>query len=155
MRDRDRLVVLHQVHDGVLCCAEGARRVRLGVRHFRRLLRRFEVEGDAAVIHRGRDRPSNRRLPAAVRAAALERAREPAFHDFGPTLLAEHLSRDPTIGQLSADTLRAWMIAAFAPLLRPGPAAGRATGGAMPQPASIRLASGDSDRAQSPAELTR
>jgi hypothetical protein len=111
-RDRDRLVVLHQVHDGVLCCAEGARRVRLGARHFRRLLRRFEVEGDAAVIHRGRDRPSNRRLPAAVRAAALERAREPAFHDFGPTLLAEHLSRDPTIGQLSADTLRAWMMAA-------------------------------------------
>jgi hypothetical protein len=112
MRDRDRLVVLHQVHDGVLCCAEGARRVRLGVRHFRRLLRRFEAEGDAAVIHRGRDRPSNRRLPATVRAAALERAREPAFHDFAPTLLAEHLSRDPTIGQLSADTLRAWMIAA-------------------------------------------
>lgn len=111
-RDRDRLVVLHQVHDGVLCCAEGARRVRLGVRHFRRLLRRFEAEGDAAVIHRGRDRPSNRRLPATVRAAALERAREPAYHDFGPTLLAEHLSRDPTIGQLSADTLRAWMIAA-------------------------------------------
>ena len=111
-RDRDRLVVLHQVHDGVLCCAEGARRVRLGVRHFRRLLRRFEAEGDAAVIHRGRDRPSNRRLPAMVRAAALERAREPAFHDFGPTLLAEHLSRDPTIGPLSADTLRAWMIAA-------------------------------------------
>ena len=111
-RDRDRLVVLHQVHDGVLCCAEGARRVRLGVRHFRRLLRRFETEGDAAVIHRGRDRPSNRRLPAAVRTAALERAREPAFHDFGPTLLAEHLSRDPTIGPLGADTLRAWMIVA-------------------------------------------
>jgi hypothetical protein len=106
------LTILHQVRDGVLSAAEGARRVRLGVRHFRRLLRRFEVEGDAAVIHRGRDRPSNRRLPAAVRAAALERAREPAFHDFGPTLLAEHLSRDPTIGQLGADTLRAWMIAA-------------------------------------------
>jgi hypothetical protein len=105
-------VVLHQVHDGVLCCAEGARRVRLGVRHFRRLLRRFEVEGDAAVIHRGRDRPSNRRLPAAVRTAALERAREPVFHDFGPTLLAEHLSRDPAIGPLSPHTLRAWMIAA-------------------------------------------
>jgi hypothetical protein len=111
-RDRDRLVVLHQVQDGVLCCAEGARRVRVGVRHFRRLLRRFEMEGDASVIHRGRDRPSNRCLPASVRTAALERAREPAFHDFGPTLLAEHLSRDPAIGPLSPHTLRAWMIAA-------------------------------------------
>jgi hypothetical protein len=111
-RDRERLVVLHQVQDGVLCCAEGARRVRVGVRHFRRLLRRFEMEGDASVIHRGRDRPSNRCLPASVRTAALERAREPAFHDFGPTLLAEHLSRDPAIGPLSPHTLRAWMIAA-------------------------------------------
>jgi hypothetical protein len=111
-QDRDRLVVLHQVHDGVLCCAEGARRVGLGVRHFRRMLRRFEAEGDAAVIHRGRDQRSNRRLPAAIRAAALERAREPDFHDFGPTLLAEHLSRDPAIGPLNPHTLRVWMITA-------------------------------------------
>lgn len=111
-RDRDRLVVLHQVHDGVLSVAAGARRVQVGVRHFRRMLRRFEAEGDASVIHRGRDRPSNRRLPEAVRAAVLERAREPVYHDFGPTLLAEHLSRDPAIGPLSPHTLRGWMIAA-------------------------------------------
>src|SRR6185436_11716492 len=111
-RDRDRLVVLHQVNDGVLSVAAGARRVRVCVRHFRRMLRRFEVGGDASVIHGGRDQPSNRRLPGAVRAAALERAREPVYHDFGPTLLAEHLSRDPSIGPLGSDTLRRWMIAA-------------------------------------------
>ena len=34
------------------------------------------------------------------------------FADFGPTLLAEHLSRDATIGPLRADTLRKWLIAA-------------------------------------------
>src|SRR4051812_14112448 len=111
-RDLDRLAVLHQVSDGLISVTAGARRVRVVVRHFRRMLRRFEEEGDASVIHRGRDQPSNRRLPETVRAAALERARQPEYHDFGPTLLAEHLSRDPTIGQLSADTLRAWMIAA-------------------------------------------
>ncbi|HEX6747087.1 MAG TPA: ISNCY family transposase [Longimicrobium sp.] len=111
-RDRDRLIVLHQVSDGVLSASAGARRIRVCPRHFHRMLRRFEEEGDASVIHRGRDRPSNRRLPEAVRAAALERAREPAYHDFGPTLLAEHLSRDPAIGPLCPHTLRAWMIAA-------------------------------------------
>jgi hypothetical protein len=111
-RDVDRLAILHQVRDGVLSAAEGARRVRVGSRHFRRMLRRFEAEGDASVIHRGRDQPSNRRRPEAVRAAALRRAREPAYHDFGPTLLAEHLSRDPAIGPLNPHTLRAWMIAA-------------------------------------------
>jgi len=111
-QDVDRLTVLHQVCDGVLSVAAGARRVRVCTRHFRRLLRRFEAEGDASVIHRGRGRPSNRHLPDRVREAALERAREPVYHDFGPTLLAEHLSRDPAIGPLNSHTLRAWMIAA-------------------------------------------
>ena len=111
-RELDRLAVLHQVSDGLISVTAGTRRVRVVVRHFRRMLRRFEEEGDASVIHRGRGHLSNRRLPAAVRAAALERAREPVFHDFGPTLLAEHLSRDPAIGPLGADTLRGWMIAA-------------------------------------------
>jgi len=111
-RDVDRLTVLHQVCEGVLSAAAGARRVRVCPRHFRRMLRRFEAEGDASVVHRGRDQPSNHRLPAAVRKAALERACEPIYHDFGPTLLAEHLSRDPVIGPLGSDTLREWMIAA-------------------------------------------
>jgi hypothetical protein len=111
-RDLDRLAVLHQVSDGLLSVAAGAQRVRVVVRHFRRMLRRFEEEGDASVVHRGRGQPSNRRFPKAVRAAALERARQPEYHDFGPTLLAEHLSRDPAIGPLGSDTLRGWMIAA-------------------------------------------
>ena len=111
-RDLDRLTVLHQVSDGLISVTAGAKRVRVVVRHFRRMLRRFEEEGDRSVIHRGRDQPSNRRLPETVRAAALERARQPEYHDFGPTLLAEHLSRDPSIGPLGADTLRGWMIAA-------------------------------------------
>ena len=111
-RDLDRLAVLHQVSDGLISVAAGAQRVRVVVRHFRRMLRRFEEEGDASVIHRGRGRPSNRRFPRAVRAAALERARQPEYHDFGPTLLAEHLSRDPAIGPLGSDTLRGWMISA-------------------------------------------
>jgi hypothetical protein len=40
----------------------------------------------------------------------MTRVREPAFSDFGPTLLAEHLSTDPGIGELNAYTLRGWMI---------------------------------------------
>jgi len=40
----------------------------------------------------------------------MARVQEPVFRDFGPTLLAEHLSRDPGIGALNAHTLRAWMI---------------------------------------------
>lgn len=112
LRDRDRLVVLRQVAEGSVRPCQGAGRLGLSRRHFRRLLRRFEREGDRAVIHRARGRPSNHRTPEAIRRQALERAREPLFHDFGPTLLAEHLSRDPEIGPLNSHSLRRWMIGA-------------------------------------------
>jgi hypothetical protein len=112
LRERDRLVVLRQVAEGSLRPCQGARRLGLSRRQFRRLRRRFEAEGDGAVIHRARGRPSNRRLPELIRRRAVERAREPLFHDFGPTLLAEHLSRDPEIGRLHPHTLRLWLIEA-------------------------------------------
>jgi len=112
LRDRDRLVVLRQVAEGVLRPCRAAERLGVSRRHFRRLRRRFEAEGDVAVIHRARGRPSNHRIPEAIRQRVLERAGEKLFQDFGPTLLAEHLSRDPEIGPLNAHTLRHWLIEA-------------------------------------------
>lgn len=110
-KERDRLVHLRLVHAGQISVAEGARRARVERRHFRRLLRRFEAQGDAVVVHGLRGRVSNRRLPVSVRERALEKARQPLYHDFGPTLLSEHLARDPEIGSVHPATLRRWMIA--------------------------------------------
>ncbi len=112
LRERDRLVLLRQVEAKELTVRRGAERAGLSVRHFRRLLRRFEREGDRAVIHRARGRPPNNGKGEDLRRRVLERAREGVFHDFGPTLLAEHLARDPQIGPLSAHTLRRWLIEA-------------------------------------------
>jgi hypothetical protein len=109
-RDRDRILVLHQVKQGQLPPGVAARRIGLGARQFRRLLRRFEVEGDAAVVHRLRGRRSNRGLPRELRESALQKARQPLYHDFAPTLLSEHLARDAHIGAIPAATLRRWMI---------------------------------------------
>ena len=80
-------------------------------RHFRRLLRRFEAEGDAAAIHALRGRRSNRALPREVRKRALAVALDPLYRDFGPTLLAEHLEIRCE-RRVSADTLRRWMMEA-------------------------------------------
>lgn len=110
-KERDRLVPLRLVHAGELSVCEGARRAGVGRRHFRRLLRRFEAGGDAVVVHGLRGRASNRRLPDPLRERVLERARQPLYHDFGPTLLSEHLARDPEIGFVPPATLRRWMIA--------------------------------------------
>lgn len=111
-RDRDRLVWLRQVEAGELTVTSAARRAGISRRQFHRWLARYRREGDAAVVHRARGRAPNNRKPPELKARVLERAVEPVFHDFGPTLLAEHLSRDPEIGELSPHTLRRWMIEA-------------------------------------------
>ena len=112
LQDRDRLSVLRQVDAKLISARLGAELLGLSTRQLRRLRRRFERDGDKAVIHGLRGCTPNNAKPAAVKAQALQRAGEAVFSDFGPTLLAEHLSRDPTIGPLRADTLRNWLIQA-------------------------------------------
>jgi len=110
-RERDRLVVLRQVADGLVPPHRGAELLGVTPRHFRRMRRAWEREGDASVIHGLRGQGSNRRLPPELRTWALKRAREAVFADFGPTLLAEHLERDPKApGEVGSCTLRRWMI---------------------------------------------
>ena len=109
-RDRDRLAVLRQVRDGLVRGRRGAELVGLTVRQFRRLRRRWEREGDRAVVHGLRGRRSNRALAKDLRDRVMMRVAEPVFSDFGPTLLAEHLSMDPEIVVMNGHTLRLWMI---------------------------------------------
>ena len=110
-KDRDRLVVLRQVAQQDLTVSAGARRLRMSVRQMRRLLRRFEREGDGMVVHGLRGRPSNHHWARALREQALARAREPLYRDFGPTLLSEHLATTPGLAHLPPATLRRWLIA--------------------------------------------
>jgi len=112
--ERDRLVAVRQVAEGVLTMGAGARKYGVGLRHMRRVVRRYEEvakeEKDRVVIHGLRGRPSNGRLPEALRAAALAKAHQELYRDFGPTLLSEHLARDPEIGPVDRHTFRLWMI---------------------------------------------
>ena len=112
VQDRDRVSLLRQVAEGVLGAAEAAQRLRISSRQFRRIRRRWEHVGDEAVLHQGRGHPSNRRLKSALRERALEMARDPLYHDFGPTLLAEHVARDACGGSVHPSTLRLWLIQA-------------------------------------------
>jgi hypothetical protein len=111
-KERDRVVVLHQVSEDQISLSEGARRMGLGVRQMRRVVRRFEAAGDASVIHGLRGRRSNSALEACVRESALALARDPLYRDFGPTLLSEYMAKDPAIGRVHPATLRLWMVAA-------------------------------------------
>ena len=79
----------------------------LTTRHIRRLIERVEQEGDQGLAHRGRGMPSNRRLPAKVKAKAL-RLYAQRYGDFGPTLAAEKLAEHHGV-PISDETLRRWL----------------------------------------------
>jgi hypothetical protein len=107
-RERDRLRVLHSVLEGQRTQVEAARLLRLTPRHLRRLLHRLPHEGDAALVHGLRGRPSNHRKDAKLRRRVLQVYRKD-YPDFGPTFAAEKL-RERGLA-VSADTLRRWLLA--------------------------------------------
>lgn len=103
-----RVEVLARLEAGRLRMAEAIQLLGLSRRQVFRLVRRFRAEGAAGLASRRRGRPSNNRLPEAVRAAALELVRT-RYADFGPTLAAEKLAERHGV-HVSRETLRGWMI---------------------------------------------
>ena len=67
------------------------------------------MDGDAGLVHRGRGKPSNRRMPEKVQAKVL-RLYETRYGDFGPTLAVEQLAARHGI-TLSDETVRLWLTA--------------------------------------------
>ncbi len=104
-----RVGALRDVAAGRLAVDHAAALMGVSRRQAFRLLRRFREGGPAALASRRRGRPSNRRLPAAVRTAALAAVRE-RFAGFGPTLAAEKLASLHGV-TVSRETLRKWMMA--------------------------------------------
>ncbi|MEK9142818.1 MAG: ISNCY family transposase [Nitrospirota bacterium] len=78
-------------------------------RHIRRLIERVEQAGDQGLVHRGRGKPSNRRIPETVKGKGLT-LYETQYGDFGPTLAAEQLAERHGL-TISAETLRGWLLA--------------------------------------------
>jgi transposase len=104
--ERDRLHVLRELERGGLRQMAAAQRMKISARQVRRLLRRWRKEGDRAVIHGLRGRPSNRKFAGCFQQKVLARVGQ-RYADFGPTLAAEHLAQEGLA--LSRETLRKWM----------------------------------------------
>ena len=109
-RDRDVLKVLHEVQRGHITQRLGAEQLKRTTRWIRELIRRIEAEGDRAIIHGARGRPSTQRIAEKIeKRAIMIIQRESA--DFGPTLVSEYLRRDHQI-VVSRETVRKWMLGA-------------------------------------------
>jgi hypothetical protein len=103
----DRASVVQQVVEMRLTQMAAATMLGLTSRQVRRLCRAVEEDGPAGLASKRRGRPSNRRLPGALRRRALELVRS-LYEGFGPTLAHEKLTEVHGL-ELSVETLRHWM----------------------------------------------
>jgi hypothetical protein len=107
-KERDALKVMHAVLRGERTQAEAARLLDKSTRQVRRILRRLQTGGDAAIVHGLRGKPSNHQPDPKLRRAALDAYRR-RYADFGPTFASEKLAREGL--HVGAQTLRRWLIA--------------------------------------------
>ena len=109
VKELRRVHVIRQTREKKLTQVQAGTLLGLTPRHIRRLLARVAQTGDQGLAHRGRGKPSNRRIPEKVKAKALQLC-EKQYGDFGPTLAAEKLAERHGI-TLSAETVRGWLLA--------------------------------------------
>lgn len=102
-----RVHVIRQVWEKRLTQREAGTILRLTDRQIRRLLERVKEAGDQGLVHRGRGKPSNRRIAEPVKATML-RLYARHYGDFGPTLAAEKLAERHGLS-VSDETLRGWL----------------------------------------------
>jgi transposase len=108
-QDRDRLVALKKAKKGLITQRQAAEEIGQSERHIRRLLKKLNGKGDAAIVHGLRGRRSNRKLDEKVRQAAMEILSGKLYSGFGPTLAAEYLADSHGI-HAGRETVRTWMI---------------------------------------------
>jgi transposase len=107
--ERERACLVRQAVRGEVGQREGAERLGIGVRQFKRLVRAWRSQGDSGLVSRQRGRPSHRRMGAAARGRIEVLLRE-QYADFGATLAAEKLLEVDGI-KVSIETVRRIQIA--------------------------------------------
>lgn len=107
-RERDMLKVMQVVLDGKRTQAEAARLLKRSVRQVRRIQRKLEEHGDAALVHGLRGKPSNHQHESTLRQRVLKAYRS-RYADFGPTLACEKLAEEKL--HVGVETLRRWLLA--------------------------------------------
>ena len=107
VKELRRVHVIRQTMEKKLTQVKAGAVLGLTPRHIRRLLARVAQEGEPGLAHRGRGKPSNRRIPEPVKAKAL-RLYAQRYGDFGPTLAAEKLAEHHRI-TISVETMRGWL----------------------------------------------
>lgn len=107
-KELSRVEVLERMKAKKMTQKKGAETLGLSVRQVRRLQKKYTEKGAAGLIHRGRGKPSNNRLPPETRREAINLLHS-LYSDFGPTFAHEKLVENHGLN-LSAGSVRQIMI---------------------------------------------
>jgi transposase len=103
-KELQKVTVISACIKGDMACARAAELLCLSVRQIKRLKKRMREDGEAALAHANRGRPSHRRLPDAVRAKIVQLSRS-TYAGFNDHHLCEKLVEREGLS-LSRETLR-------------------------------------------------
>src|SRR5256884_10009229 len=103
-KELQRVAVISACIKGEMACARAAALLCLSVRQIKRLKKRMREDGEAALAHANRGRPSHRRLPHAVAERIVQLARS-TYVGFNDHHLREKLVEREGFS-LSRETLR-------------------------------------------------
>jgi molybdenum-dependent DNA-binding transcriptional regulator ModE len=106
---------MRQVDERRLSIMEASEVLGLSYRQAKRIWGRYELQGDAGLVHAARGKPGKRAKPAELKARILARYEE-RYDDFGPTLAAEYLADEGL--PIDHETLRRWRLAQGKPRMR-------------------------------------
>ena len=107
-RERDILTILKPVLQGDRSQAEAAELLDLSTRQVRRILDKLRDQGDKAIVHGLRGKPSNRKAPDNLKKDVLD-VYAKLYPDFGPTFAAEKLLEVHDL-EVCPETLRRWLL---------------------------------------------
>jgi len=105
-----RAHVLQLLKENKISQQDAAKRMGVGTRQVRRVVRRYQAEGLDGLVSKKRGRVSNRRLDETLRAMAVDLIGA-HYRDFGPTLACEKLEQQHQL-TLSVESTRQIMMAA-------------------------------------------
>jgi transposase len=104
-----RKTIIEQAIEKRIIQKEGAERLGISERHFRRIIRRYRTQGEEGLVSGHRGKPSNNRMKETKRAEITKFINDPIFEGFGPTLLNEKLEQYQGI-RISKESMRQIMI---------------------------------------------
>jgi hypothetical protein len=99
--------VLAAIKKGKLSLVKGAQAMGISYRQAKRVWKRYQLGGDAGLVHRSRGASGSRRIDPGQRGKILARYQE-RYGDFGPTLAAEYMSQEGL--EVDHETLRRWLV---------------------------------------------